>query len=176
MQCPQEKSALERIAPHGVAAWRCSSCNGIWFPEDHLRRLKDAQDALLRWIDVDLWANPEEFRLSKSSRVCPEDAMPLYRAAYGDSGVTVDVCADHHGVWLDEGEFRAIIDWLRSRIEQETFLGYLREAGTEAAEIVTGSESVASETGDFLVVAKLLAYRLLVQFPVLAKIIAQLPT
>jgi len=102
--------------------------------------------------------------------------MPLYRAAYGDSGVTVDVCADHHGVWLDEGEFRAIIDWLRSRIEQETFLGYLREAGTEAAEIVTGSESVASETGDFLVVAKLLAYRLLVQFPVLAKIIAQLPT
>lgn len=175
MQCPQDKTTLERITPHGVETWRCPSCNGVWFPADHLRRLKDAEDPFLRWIDADPWAHPEKFQLSPTARVCPDDEAPLYRAAYADSGITVDLCREHHGIWLDEEEFRALLDWLHGRIERETFLGYLREAGIEAVEIITGPESGASEAEDFLIVAKLLAHRLLARFPVLAAFIAQLP-
>ena len=176
MQCPADSSELEEITPHGVVVHRCAACNGVWFSAEHLRKLKDAEDPFLRWIDVDPWENPEKFRVARGQRACPEDGTPLYAAQYNDSGITVDVCGAHHGVWLDEGEFREIADWMHARIARESFLGYLRDTGVQAAEIIVGPESLWSETLDFYFVAKLLAYKLLSRFPALGELMTQLPT
>lgn len=177
MFCPQDHNvSLEKITPQGVTVYRCPKDNGLWFPEENLRELKDEKDPFLRWMDIDPWEDPEEFRLSPSGRVCPVDQEPLYQAAYGDSDITVDVCAKRHGVWLDEGEFRAIIDFLHAELEQETLNDYFEDALSEAGEVVSGPEGVAEEARDFLVVSKLLTYRLLSRFPALSEMIAQLPT
>jgi Zn-finger nucleic acid-binding protein len=176
MECPVDRTELEMISVHGVEVARCPSCNGLWFSEERLRLLKDAEDPYLRWIDIDPWEDPSAFRLSRSGKLCPVDGMPLYTVGYGDSEIIVDVCGDRHGIWLDEGEFREIIDWMHARLAQESFFGYLKDIGIEAAEIITGPEGVRSEALDFLIVAKLLAHRLLARFPFLAELIAQLPT
>ena len=176
MKCPQDKTKLEMLTRHDVDVERCPSCNGLWFPQDNLRRLKDEEDPFLRWVDIDPWEDAEKFRLSSSGRVCPVDGLPMYRVAYDGSDVVIDVCAERHGVWLDEGEFRALLDWFHARIEQESLLRYVKDVAVQAAEVITGPEDLRSEAADFVIVSRLLAYRLLAQFPSIGALIANLPT
>ena len=103
MLCPIcKKQQLEKEIFQNVGVDYCPACLGIWFEENELRWAKDAKDKELNWLDIDLWKNPEKFKISRGQRrLCPSCRMPLYEVYYGDSGVVVDVCNLCHGVWLD---------------------------------------------------------------------------
>ena len=175
MICPICKKNLEQAILAGVEIDYCPKCLGLWFNENELRQAKDVKDRNLRWLDVDLWLDDEKFKISKGNKLCPKDRLPLYETKYGRSNIEVDVCNICHGVWLDRGEFKKIIKYLKRKADSEILNDYLKNLREEFWEILEGPETFKEELNDFLVILKMVNYKLLVQNPAIAKIIASLP-
>lgn len=176
MDCPNcKKEILEKITFHKNQVDKCSQCNGIWFGQGELRKSKDEESQFLRWLDVELWKDAGKFKVFNSSKTCPLCEVNLYEVNYGDSKIGVDVCNKCKGVWLDKGEFKKIITYLKDKVNAEDLSEYLKHTLKEAKEIFTGQEGLTSEIKDFLVVIKLLQYRFYSQHPAITGIITNLP-
>ncbi len=176
-QCPVcKKSNLEQQIFYNSEVDYCPSCLGIWFDEDELRLVKDEKDQKLNWLDVDLWKNTANFKISRGQRrLCPCCRMPLYEVYYKDSNIIIDVCNLCHGIWLDKLEFKKIIDWLKEKADYEILNNYSKSLSEEFSEIFVGPEELKEELGDFVAVSRLLKYKLLTQYPNISKIILSLP-
>ena len=205
MLCPICKKHLDTAILSGVEVNFCPKCLGLWFEEEELRLSKDYRDGNLRWLDIDLWLDEEKFKISPGQKLCPWDRLPLYETEYpdfiedprwlrhrdGDSGihpvksakggaeqfngVKVDVCNLCQGIWLDRGEFKKIIQYLKKRADKEVLSHYLKNLKEELWEIFSGPETFREEIDDFLMILKLLNYKFAVQYPSITKIISNLP-
>jgi len=175
MLCPICKKHLEQIIFYTTEVDYCPKCLGLWFEKDELRLAKDERDRELRWLDVDLWKEKEKFKIAYGIRLCPNCRLPLYEVYYGDSGVIVDVCNLCEGVWLDRGEFKIIIAWLKQKADYRVLNNYLKVLLEETAEVFVGPEGIREEMLDFLTVIKLLNYKLIAQHPAIKEIISFLP-
>ena len=175
MKCPICKKELEKAIFYGVEVDYCPICLGLWFEDDELRLAKDKKDENLNWLDIDLWKRKNKFKIYLGERLCPACRLPLYEVYYGDSRIIVDFCSLCKGVWLDRGEFKRIIDYLRKKADFEILNNYAKVLFQEAAEILIGSETLREEIFDFLTVLKLLNYKFAVQYPTLTKTISNLP-
>ena len=175
MLCPICQKTLDRTILSGVEVDYCKKCLGLWFEEEELRWAKDYKDRNLRWLDIDLWKDEEKFKISPGQKFCPKDRLPLYETAYGDSGIKVDVCSICKGTWLDRGEFKRIIKYLKDRADKDVLQDYLKNLREELWEIFQGPEDLKEEIDDFLAILKLFVYKLEVQHPNIAKIISELP-
>lgn len=175
MLCPDCKKNLEKVLLSGVEADYCPKCLGLWFEEEELRWAKDNKDQDLKWLDVDLWKDSGKFKISQGRKLCPSDRLPLYETAYGGSGIQVDVCNICSGVWLDRGEFKKIIQYLKEKANKEVLGNYLKNLSEEAWEVFQGPEDFKEEVKDLLAILKLFAYKFTVQHPAIAKIISNLP-
>jgi Zn-finger nucleic acid-binding protein len=147
----------------------CSSCNGVWFDEDELRKAKDKTDSDLNWMDFELWKHGDRFRVSAKPVKCPKCSIDMAAIVYGETGVEIDHCVKCKGIWLDGGEFKKIIEALTDELETKSALEYVRASLDEALEIFTGPESFISEWRDFLTVMTMLEYRILTENPELSK-------
>jgi Zn-finger nucleic acid-binding protein len=175
MICPLCKISLEKSLLHNVEVDYCQKCLGLWFEEEELRWAKDEKDRNLRWLDIDLWKDKTKFKISRGIRLCPFCRLPLYEVYYGRSGIIVDLCNVCHGIWLDRGEFKKIIDYLKREADWEVLNNYLEDLKEEFWEIFIGPENLKEEVLDFLAVLKLLNYKFLVQHPFLSSLILNLP-
>lgn len=173
--CPHHQILLEQATILGVQIDYCSQDYGLWFDEHELREAKDTRDRDLRWLDVDLWKDPTKFVLSQKQKLCPKDRLPMYEVLYGDSGIKVDVCSLCHGIWLDRGEFKNIIVYLRESSENRVLYQYARGLFEEAWEVFSGPEILREEILDFLTILKLLMYKFAVQYGRLSQIMVSLP-
>ncbi len=174
-ECFSCKKETERALLYNVEVDYCPKCLGMWFEEDELRLAKDMKDENLKWIDIDLWEDEAKFKISKGGKLCPTDRLPLYEVEYGDSGIRVDVCNICRGIWLDKGEFKQIIRYLKEKANWEILNNYYRNLAGEAVEVFIGPETVREEIEDFLIILKLFNYKFLTQRPKIAKIISGLP-
>ena len=175
MLCPVCKKPLDKAILYGVEVNYCPICLGLWFEKDELRWAKDTKDRNLRWLDIDLWKEEDKFKISRGSKLCPACRLPLYEVNYGDSDVKIDVCNVCHGIWLDRGEFRKIINYLEEKAYLEVLNNYARNLAEEFWEIFTGPETFREEVLDFVTILKLLNYKFVTQHPLISKIIANLP-
>ena len=175
MRCPICKVQLKNVILHNVEVNYCPQCLGLWFEENELRWAKDGKDKDLRWLDIDLWKNEKEFKISRGIRLCPSCRVPLYEVYYGDSGIIVDVCNLCHGIWLDRAEFKKIIDYLRQKADYEVLNNYTKNLFQQLAEVFSGPESLREEILDFLAILKLLNYKFTAQHLAISKIILELP-
>lgn len=175
MHCPICKIYLDRAILHNVGVDFCPTCLGLWFEEDELIMAKDVKDRDLRWLDIDLWKEKEKFKISPGQKLCPWDRLPLYETNYGNSKIKVDLCNICHGIWLDRGEFKKIIQYLKKRADYEILHDYLKNLKEEFWEIFTGPETLRDEVLDLLTILKLLRYKFATQHPNITKIISQLP-
>lgn len=190
MHCPLCKIKLEKVVLSGVEVDYCPKCLGTFFEEEELRWAKDEKDRNLRWLDIDLWKDQEKFKIAPLQKLCPWCRLPLYETNYGDSPVRqaqgdaerieasdikVDVCNICHGIWLDRGEFKKIIQYLKKKADQEILSHYLKNLREEFWEIFAGPETLKEEIDDFLTILKLLNYKFAVQHPNITKIISNLP-
>lgn len=175
--CPIcKKENLKQEILYNVEVDYCPSCLGIWFDEDELRWAKDEKDKSINWVDVDLWKNPEKFKISRGQRrLCPCCRMPLYEVYYKDSGIVVDVCNLCHGIWLDRLEFKKITEWLKKRSDYEVLNNYSKNLLKQFSQVFVGPDEIGEEIEDFLVVSKLLGVKFLTQYPNISKIILSLP-
>ena len=173
--CPICNIALEKTLVAGVEIDNCPRCYGLFFDEYELSEAKDAKDRNLRWLDIDLWREAEHFHVASGKKMCPQDRMPMYEVRYGDSSIRVDVCNVCRGVWLDRGEFKDIIGYLREVADEKILNHYLHTISEELWEVFSGPEMLREELLDLIAVVKLMQYKFAAQHPVLTQIIASLP-
>lgn len=174
MDCPKCQTSLIRRELQSVVVDECQACRGIWFDRDELRRAKDAAEPDANWLDFEVWNHMDRVNSGSASIRCPTCRSPLVALRYGDTNVEIDHCARCEGTWLDHGEFRKIVDALSNEINIKSVPDYIRSVLTEAAEIVTGPETLLSEWRDFTTVLRLMQYRLLAEHPRAANAIAEL--
>lgn len=176
MNCPNcKKELLDKAIFYGVEVDYCPKCLGIWFEDEELRWAKDEKDKKLNWLDIDLWKNTKKFAISRGGRACPVCRMPLYEIEYDKSQTKVDLCNLCKGIWLDRGEFRKIINYLKEKADYETLYRYSKNIAKEFWEIFTGPETFREEVIDVITLLKLFNYKFVSQHPNISQTISQLP-
>ncbi len=191
MLCPVCSKPLRKAILCNTEVDFCPSCLGIWFERDELRWAKDQKDESLNWLDIDIWKDEKKFKISRERKLCPVCRLPLYEVSYGDSEVysvkssksgvkqfnrvKVDVCNLCYGIWLDRGEFKEIIEYLKKKADFEILNNYAKNLLQETAEVFIGPESLREEILDLITILKLFKYKFAVQYPAVTKIISSLP-
>jgi Zn-finger nucleic acid-binding protein len=171
LKCPDCQTKMHPTEYRGVRIDECPRCRGRWFDRDELRQAKDRTDDDLRWLDFDPFSQKAvSLGVASEERICPRCSVTMGSISYQASGVAIDKCNACHGIWLDHDEFEKIVKYLMKVMTSETASQYVRDAGKQFAEIVTGPEGVISEIRDFLAVLRLLEMRLAVEHPQIGEI------
>lgn len=124
---------------------RCDSCYGLFFDNDELDVMIENSVKGSRNVDLDrlseLTENPRHVDIIVYRR-CPVCKKMMDRKNYRRrSGVILDVCAEH-GVWLDPGELRQIMEWVKSGGAHWTDAQEIRRSRYIRASRVTAPESL----------------------------------
>lgn len=172
MLCPNDNENLVKILFHNVEVDFCERCLGIWFDSDELSLAKDNKDKELNWVDVDLWRDKGRFKVIKISKFCPVCRVGLVEIHYDESKTKVDFCKSCHGVWLDRGEFKQIINYLKNKSDYELLNRYIKNIVIGLWEVFTGPQAFREELGDFLMLLKLFKYKFEAQHPHMESLIA----
>ncbi len=176
MNCPNNhKESMQKVLFHNVEVDYCPECLGVWFDYDELRLAKDAKDEQLHWLDFDVWRDKGKFAVSPSRRQCPVCRVLFVEVGYDGSNVKIDFCKNCRGMWLDRGEFKQIMVYLKRKSDYEILHHYSKNAAKQLWEVFTGPTTFREELEDFLMVLKLLNYKFVVQHPVLNALIEDLP-
>ena len=175
MNCPNDNEKLETALFHNVEVDYCPKCLGIWFDKDELRLAKDDEDKEINWVDVDLWRDKLKFKVSHGGKHCPVDRAGLVQVKYDQSKVKVDFCKMCQGVWLDRGEFKQIVNYLKTKSDYVLLHHYTKNLVVQLWEVFSGPEGFRSELEDFLMLTKLFNYKFITQHPLLEKLIDSLP-
>lgn len=85
----------------------CPSCRGCWLDDGELGLLLHGDPARRPQLPLRLLANGE--------RGCPRCGDAMRQANIEGTGVTVDTCPRQHGLWLDGGELRRLINAVADR-------------------------------------------------------------
>jgi Zn-finger nucleic acid-binding protein len=122
LHCPDGHGALETLELPGVDSTielgRCPTCLGLFLPLGSLEQLLDQAVAPVWSVDRQLLHSLAERPRADSGpvryRPCPSCGDLMNRSLHGKrSGVVVDRCRDH-GLWLDAGELRQLLEWARA--------------------------------------------------------------
>ena len=176
LACPNnKKDNLKQFTIHKSKVHMCQKCRGLWFDRDELSKAVAQDDKFLEWLDIDLWKNKEGFKVVTSQKLCPVCHKNLYQVDYNKSDIKVDICNSCHGVWLDRGEFKKIINYLEQKVDSESLGGYFKDSIRQAEEIFTGPKELSAEVKDFFIVNKLLEYKFLSKHPIFTSLISTLP-
>ncbi|KKP43561.1 MAG: hypothetical protein UR31_C0003G0019 [Parcubacteria group bacterium GW2011_GWA2_33_14] len=175
MDCPNKHKELEKILFHNVEVDCCPECMGMWFEKDELKLAKDEKDKQLNWLDFDIWRDKGKFKIYNIDKRCPECRIPFVQIDYDDSNVKIDFCKMCSGIWLDRGEFKQIMVYLKKKADYEILHHYTKNLAKELWEVFTGPEKLRDELGDFFMLLKLLNYKFVVQHPHINNLIDELP-
>lgn len=167
MFCPNNHGKLEKLLFHNTQVDCCPDCMGIWFDKNELSYAKDEKDNQLNWLDFDIWRDKGKFHLSKSDRHCPFCRTGLTEVNYDDSNVKIDFCKHCQGIWLDRGEFKQIMVYLRKKSDYEILHHYTKNLVRELWEVFSGPQKIREELPDFLMLLKLFNYKFVAQYPFL---------
>lgn len=121
LHCPDCRCELESLqlsAPEPLELDRCPDCLGLFLPLGALERLVAQESRSALQIDHRLLQALSETPRSAPPplryRPCPSCGELMNRSLHGKrSGVVVDRCRDH-GLWLDAGELRQLLEWARA--------------------------------------------------------------
>jgi len=96
---------------------RCEECYGLFFDHNELENIVESMVKGRQNINVkqlrELTENPRYVDVIVYRR-CPVCNTLMHRKNYRKrSGVIMDVCVEH-GIWLDPGELRQILEWVKS--------------------------------------------------------------
>ena len=124
LHCPDGHGALETLELPGaggaepISLGRCPTCLGLFLPLEGLERLLDQAVAPVWSVDQQLLNTLSETPRADTAplryRPCPSCGELMNRSLHGKrSGVVVDRCRAH-GLWLDAGELRQLMEWARA--------------------------------------------------------------
>ncbi len=116
--CHCKMGSVDLRIGDGFFIEQCDRCMGIFFDPDELETLLDQSVSKVFEADLERMSVLSEEESPDFTRVkyvkCPVCREIMNRRNYGArSGVIVDVCKPH-GVWLDGGELRRLLNWVKA--------------------------------------------------------------
>ncbi len=115
MNCPTcQTSTLITTEYESVEIDVCKTCHGVWLDENEVGAI--VKNRTLKFSDEDIkntikstFAGVTSSEQEKEARACPKCQKKLNVINYSyDSGIIIDICPDHHGLWLDNHELEKI--------------------------------------------------------------------
>ena len=119
--CPQCRAPMESLNVGHRSRFfieKCTRCHGLFFDLNELHALLDDAVAPAYEINYPLLtavgaASPAPARAA-AYVPCPDCGKLMNRVRFGErSGVVVDRCRDH-GIWLEGGELRRLMEWKKA--------------------------------------------------------------
>lgn len=114
MICPRCQGRFVSESVRGVTIDRCSGCSGIWLDDGEIVQLLKSFSAqqpignLKTLLEHRFAGIPVPERTSVE--LCPKCQTAMNPVNYDyNSGVVIDQCPRHHGLWLDRGELERLI-------------------------------------------------------------------
>lgn len=106
MKCPFCSNAMKEENYEGVIIDRCCSCDGVWLDDNEIQIiLQQTQKTFTELQKIEAIILKNQDHREKESLRCPKCGDLLQVLNYAlNSGVFIDRCKNHHGVWLDKGE------------------------------------------------------------------------
>jgi Zn-finger nucleic acid-binding protein len=95
----------------GIEVDRCPTCQGLWLDYPELDALEDTvmnEDKLKGTLIYS--PRPAEIACPK----CNDDMTAFY---YRANDLELDLCKHGHGFWLDHGEEKRVLDFMKQRIK-----------------------------------------------------------
>ncbi len=120
MKCPVDKTRLSEIEyERTVMVDFCSSCKGMWLEKGELKAIQtnkgkyygEELKKLPNLVDKAYMQALEKNRPSLNCPTCEESniVIALERREHGYcSQIMIDVCPECQGIWLDNGEIKAL--------------------------------------------------------------------
>lgn len=121
MQCPRCKTDLQVEWFKETEVDRCPACKGMWLDPGELDQIEDTV------FDEDELKGSVMYRSFQGNLPCPRCGEPMHLFLYRAYDLELDLCQQEHGVWLDGGEEKRVLEIMRQRIKD---LG--RSASAEA--------------------------------------------
>ena len=134
LRCPDCEQVLDPLIlestnemnHHDLKLSRCSNCLGLFMQHEILDQILEIKVRQPSEINHRMINNLVESNRSQAKdwkyRPCPACRTLMHRKLQGQrSGVVVDSCRDH-GLWLDAGELRQLMEWSRAggeKLDQE---------------------------------------------------------
>lgn len=119
MKCPTCSEKMEPTNASGEQTHTCLYCNGIWISGRSLEELLALEGSSERFRIL-LPANPDAPPTRKRCPTCADASLH----ALVISDVEIDACKSCHGVFLDEGEIRALLP-TRHSADKKPVLGLI---------------------------------------------------
>jgi Zn-finger nucleic acid-binding protein len=127
MKCPIDGGELSRQTYEAnIDVDKCLECGGMWLDHQELERIQDTcerdyTDEIKQLPDLVGRAYAMALARSKPPVQCPRCDQAMERREHGScSQVMIDVCPHCGGIWLDDGEIRALeVFFERARSDTE---------------------------------------------------------
>ncbi|HUO12065.1 MAG TPA: zf-TFIIB domain-containing protein [Caulobacteraceae bacterium] len=108
MKCPDGHGDLAPATRDGVPMQTCPKCSGMWLTAPELNELED------KAFDLgDEEKGTLVFSSTPSNRPCPDCGKPMKTFSYRLYDLDLDFCDAGHGYWLDAGEDKRLMSWMK---------------------------------------------------------------
>ena len=111
MNCLRCDGELRVENYRGVEVDRCHTCGGMWLDYGELDQLEDTV------FDKDELKGSLMFRSFDSKLVCPKCGGRMQLFNYRAYNLELDFCEQEHGVWLDAGEEKRVLELMKKQIK-----------------------------------------------------------
>ena len=109
MDCPKCSAAMELVYYSRIEVDRCTSCGGLWFQPEELKRLRDDVWMADYIIDTGDKAKGKVANAIKDYH-CPTcNATMLHESDPNQTHITYESCPNGHGTYLDSGELTDLV-------------------------------------------------------------------
>lgn len=105
--CPACSNNLVQKLYASVDVDECPACRGMWLDQGELEKLLDHRNMLPDRFFEPVKVEPLKTR-PEGTRPCPRCGLLLLSNLV--SGVTIDICTDCSGLWLDQGELNLFLE------------------------------------------------------------------
>ncbi len=107
MLCPVCKNPMIVLELDQVEIDYCASCEGVWLDRGELELLLDTEQERARLLNILI----EDDSVKEKSYPCPICGKKMNKVFVGEEKkILIDKCRKNHGLWLDKGELRSVIE------------------------------------------------------------------
>lgn len=175
--CPACKTNLNEYEFMSMKFEGCPKCKGLWLVKDELRRLKNkVEDGHLRWLNEEI-ENIERTNIVATKLPCVKcKNVNMVSVIFGKSSLVIDWCPNCHGMWLDRGEFEAMMEFLKQELGRMKPKDIEKQAASDVKRIWSGGpESRVDEALDAKAAVSALINTTIFEHPALLKTLVEFP-